>query len=178
MEHAKTIQNNKNSPVNATNSKTKDNVLSAQNAQTCDNFLQSSVSQPQPKASRAPILSQLYGPSILKQSSLFPQQSSLRFPSACTIRSHPLNTHSEVINSSEYILFGSKSIEVDRIVQNHGLVELVKVVRILAEINQFLLVRLFQNPAIQQQQAYGVWLCVDYQWKCIILKPEIIVADH
>ncbi len=52
---------------------------------------------------------------------------------------------------------------------------LIKCIKILCEINEFLIIRLFENPFIKlnkdniYQTIFGVWLCIDYKWTCVLV---------
>ena len=50
-----------------------------------------------------------------------------------------------------------------------NLKEVSKIINILTNINEFLLIRLFENPFSKRQTHFGVWLCVNYKWRCIIV---------
>lgn len=51
----------------------------------------------------------------------------------------------------------------------------MKCVKILSEINEFLLIRLFEDPFMTitgqtlDQQIFGVWLSINNHWRCVLV---------
>jgi hypothetical protein len=65
-------------------------------------------------------------------------------------------------------LIGAKGLEIELITTKFT--NLLKITEILSEKSEWLISRLFEDKhGILQSQAFGVWLCHQNQWKCIIV---------
>ena len=52
----------------------------------------------------------------------------------------------------------------------------MKVIEILCDKNEWLISRLFEDKkGTLKDKAFGVWLCCDYQWECVIVDSNIRV---
>jgi hypothetical protein len=61
------------------------------------------------------------------------------------------------------------------------LVNFRKIVRILADKSEYLILRLFENPRneiLSLGKYFGVWLCNNYQWECIIVDDQVEVNEN
>jgi hypothetical protein len=56
----------------------------------------------------------------------------------------------------------------------------IKIIKMICSRNEFLLVRIFENPEDYQanKKVFGVWLCDKYKWKCIIVNDLIPVNKN
>lgn len=71
-------------------------------------------------------------------------------------------------------LFDPNELKFERIVDNsEKLGNLCKIINVLCRKNEYLMVRLFQNPHISDAASYGVWLCDHYTWKFVTVNVPV-----
>lgn len=71
-------------------------------------------------------------------------------------------------------LIGEKGLEIELITTKFT--NMLKVIEILCEKSEWLISRLFEDKhGMLQSRAFGVWLCYQYQWRCIIVDEHLLV---
>lgn len=74
------------------------------------------------------------------------------------------------------MFMSERSLEVEQIKTKFP--KFLKVLQILTERGEWILTRIFEDPkGSLQERAFGVWLCINFQWECFIVDDCIKVDE-
>lgn len=74
------------------------------------------------------------------------------------------------------LFMNERSLEVDLI--KTKFTKVLKVLEILVERGEWILSRLFEDSkGLLQEKAFGVWLCLNFQWECFVVDDYIQVDE-